>query len=57
MGLEIGPAIIRLHLKKGFNVHILDHASAAELRNKYQGRGVNPDNIEEVDFVWLGKIF
>ena len=38
--------------KRGFDVHILDHASASDLRAKYQGHGINLDNIEEVDFVW-----
>lgn len=53
LGLEIGPSHNPIApKKKGFNVHILDHASAADLRNKYQGHGVNLDNIEEVDFVW-----
>ena len=57
-GLEIGPSHNPIAPKaKGFNVHILDHASAAELRNKYQGHGVNLDNIEEVDFVWHGEPF
>jgi SAM-dependent methyltransferase len=56
VGLEIGPSHNPIAPKaKGFNVHILDHASAAELRNKYQGHGVNLDNIEEVDFVWHGE--
>jgi predicted SAM-dependent methyltransferase len=55
LGLEIGPSHNPIApKKKGFNVHILDHASAAELRNKYQGHGVNLDNIEDVDFVWRG---
>jgi predicted SAM-dependent methyltransferase len=56
LGLEIGPSHNPIApKKKGFNVHILDHASAAELRDKYQGHGVNLDNIEEVDFVWQGQ--
>ncbi len=56
LGLEIGPSHNPIApKKKGFNVHILDHASAADLRNKYQGHGVNLDNIEEVDFVWHGE--
>lgn len=55
-GLEIGPSHNPIApKKKGFNVHILDHASATELRNKYQGHNVNLDNIEEVDFVWRGE--
>ncbi|MDO9268603.1 MAG: methyltransferase domain-containing protein [Methylobacter sp.] len=58
MGLEIGPSHNPIApKKKGFNVHILDHASAAELREKYQGHDVNLDNIEEVDFVWHGENF
>lgn len=56
LGLEIGPSHNPIAPKnKGFNVHILDHASTAELRDKYQGHGVNLDNIEEVDFVWHGE--
>jgi hypothetical protein len=56
LGLEIGPSHNPLAPKKqGFNVHILDHASAEELRQKYTGHGVNLDNIEEVDFVWKGE--
>jgi SAM-dependent methyltransferase len=56
LGLEIGPSHNPIApKKKGFNVHILDHVSRAELRNKYQGHGVNLDNIEEVDFVWHGE--
>jgi predicted SAM-dependent methyltransferase len=56
LGLEIGPSHNPIAPKsKGFNVQILDHASAAELRDKYKGHGVNLDNIEEVDFVWNGE--
>lgn len=56
LGLEIGPSHNPIApKKKGFNVHILDHASAAELRKKYQGHGVNLNNIEEVDFIWHGE--
>jgi predicted SAM-dependent methyltransferase len=56
LGLEIGPSHNPIApKKKGFNVHILDHASASELRKKYQGHGVNLENIEEVDFVWHGE--
>jgi hypothetical protein len=58
LGLEIGPSHNPMApKKKGFNVHILDHASTSELRTKYQGHGVNLDNIEEVDFVWHGEVF
>lgn len=56
LGLEIGPSHNPIAPKKrGFNVHILDHASAQELRTKYQGHGVNLDNIEDVDYVWAGQ--
>ena len=55
-GLEIGPSHNPLApKKKGYNVHIVDHVSAAELRAKYQKHGVDLDNIEEVDFVWHGE--
>ena len=56
LGLEIGPSHNPIAPKrKGFNVHTLDHASAADLRKKYQGHGVNLENIEDVDFVWSGQ--
>ncbi len=55
-GLEIGPSHNPIApKKKGFDVDILDHASATDLREKYQGHGINLDNIEEVDFVWRGE--
>jgi len=56
LGLEIGPSHRPLAPKRaGFNVHILDHASATELRAKYQNANVDINNIEEVDFVWRGQ--
>lgn len=56
LGLEIGPSHNPIAPKKGdYKVHILDHASAEELRAKYQGHGLNLDNIEEVDFIWRGQ--
>lgn len=56
LGLEIGPSHNPIApKKKGFNVHILDHVSAADLRRKYAAHPVNLDNIEEVDFVWSGQ--
>jgi len=58
LGLEIGPSHNPIAPKaKGFNVHVLDHASAEELRIKYNGHGVNLDNIEKVDFIWRGESF
>ena len=56
LGLEIGPSHNPMAPKKaGYNVHVLDHATAEELRVKYTGHPVNLDNIEEVDFVWRGE--
>lgn len=61
LGLEIGPSHNPVAPKKeGFNVHILDHATADQLREKYKGHenyGVKIENIEEVDFVWHGETF
>lgn len=49
LGLEIGPSHNPTAPKsKGLNIHILDLASAADIRSKYQGHGVNLNNIEEV---------
>ncbi len=56
LGLEIGPSHNPIAPKKeGFKVHILDHASAEDLKIKYKGHNVNIENIEEVDFVWSGQ--
>ncbi len=55
-GLEIGASHAPITPKKsGFNVKVLDHASAEELRVKYAAHSVNIDNIEEVDYVWRGE--
>jgi glycosyltransferase involved in cell wall biosynthesis/predicted SAM-dependent methyltransferase/cephalosporin hydroxylase len=55
-GLEIGPSHAPMTPKKaGFNVEVLDHATAEQLRIKYTGHSVNIDNIEEVDHVWRGE--
>lgn len=55
-GLEIGPSHSPLAPKaQGFHVEILDHAGAAELREKYQNAGVNIDHIEDVDYIWQGQ--
>lgn len=55
-GLEVGPSHNPIAPKsKGFNVHILDYLDTEELRAKFQGHGVNLDNIEDVDFVWNGE--
>lgn len=56
LGLEIGPSHNPLAPKKmGYNVDVVDHASAEQLREKYKGHGINLENIEDVDFVWQGQ--
>lgn len=56
LGLEIGPSHNPVAPKReGFNVHILDHLSASNLKHKYKEHGVNLENIEDVDFVWSGE--
>lgn len=58
VGLEIGPSHNPIAPKcRGFNVQILDHASAQQLRAKYKDHGVNLDSIEKVDFVWSGESY
>ena len=55
-GLEIGPSLNPVAPKKaGFNVEILDHATAEELRMKYQHLPARIDNIDAVDYVWKGE--
>jgi len=55
-GLEIGASINPLAPKKrGYKVHILDHATADELRVKYAAEGQLTSAIETVDFVWRGE--
>lgn len=47
-GLEIGPSHNPIASKReGFNVQIVDHLSATQLKEKYRGHNVNIDNIEE----------
>jgi predicted SAM-dependent methyltransferase len=59
MGLEIGPSHSPIAPKSsGFNIHILDHANAVELCEKYRSLGISEDklsNIEDVDFIWKGE--
>lgn len=56
LGLEIGPSFSPVASKReGYRVEILDHADAETLKEKYQGHGVNIDNIEAVDYVWSGQ--
>lgn len=55
-GIEVGPSYNPIVPKKeGFNVQIIDCASADELRQKYRSNSVNLNNIEDVDFVWSGQ--
>jgi SAM-dependent methyltransferase len=57
-GVEIGPSHRPSAPRSdGFNVHIIDHMTREELKQKYTGHGVNLDNIEEVDFVWKGESY
>jgi len=56
IGLEIGPSHNPIAPKReGYKVHILDHASAEELKEKYKLHNVNLENIEVVDFVSRGE--
>jgi predicted SAM-dependent methyltransferase len=55
-GLEIGPSHNPVAPKKmGYSVEIIDHLDREGLIKKYEGHGVQLDNIEEVDFVWHGE--
>jgi predicted SAM-dependent methyltransferase len=52
VGLEIGPSYNPVAPKlAGWNVEVLDHLNAADLRNKYAAWGVGGSKIEEVDYV------
>ena len=55
-GLEIGPSFSPLYSKaEGFNVQILDHCSADELKEKYYSHEniakKSLELIEEVDYI------
>lgn len=55
-GLEVGPSFSPIAPKsRGYDVEVVDHATADQLRAKYRGRGVDLDAIEEVDHVWAGS--
>ena len=57
-GLEIGPSHAPIAPKsKGYNVKILDHLPAAQLREKYAPLVADVSAIEEVDYVWSGEPF
>jgi SAM-dependent methyltransferase len=55
--LEIGPSYNPILPKSGgYRVETVDHASAAELREKYSTHtGVDVSKIEHVDHVWHGE--
>ncbi|MBT8537145.1 methyltransferase domain-containing protein [Polynucleobacter paneuropaeus] len=56
IGLEIGPSHNPLAPKSdGYNVEILDHLGAADLKEKYKDHGLDLSRIEEVDYVWNGE--
>jgi predicted SAM-dependent methyltransferase len=55
-GLEIGPSYNPLLPKAmGYNVETADHASAAELRSKYETLEGAEAKIEEVDYILDGR--
>jgi SAM-dependent methyltransferase len=55
LGLEIGPSHDPVMPKRGgHQVHVVDHMTREQLREKYRDHGVNIDNIEDVDHVWAG---
>ncbi|MGC4035403.1 MAG: methyltransferase domain-containing protein [Chitinophagaceae bacterium] len=58
IGLEIGPSHAPFAPKKeGYFVHIIDHMTRDELKQKYTGHNVQLDAIEDVDFVWKGESY
>lgn len=58
VGLEIGPSFNPIAPRvAGFDIHILDHATKADLVDKYRTAGVSEaelNRIEDVDYVWTG---
>ncbi len=55
-GLEVGPSFSPVAPKSmGYDIEIVDHASADQLREKYRDRGLDLDAIEEVDHIWTGS--
>jgi SAM-dependent methyltransferase len=54
--LEIGPSHQPIFPKRaGYDVEILDHASAADLRTKYAGHNLDLSEIEDVDYISDGR--
>lgn len=57
-GMEIGPSYSPIAPKnQGYDVDVMDHLDQQQLREKYQGYGVDLDAIEVVDYVWNGECF
>lgn len=56
-GLEIGPSYNPIAARRlGYQVDVLDHATADELRSKYKNEpNVDCDLIEDVDYVWSDR--
>jgi len=51
--IEIGPSHAPLASKaEGWNSFVVDHDTRNNLITKYQAMGVDPNRIEDVDFVW-----
>lgn len=58
VGIEVGASHSPIAPKRsGYRVHVIDHASREELREKFKDEDVNLENIEEVDFVWKGESY
>ena len=56
--MEIGASHAPIAPKSGgYNVHVIDHATRDELREKYKNDDVKLENIEDVDFVWRGETY
>ena len=58
-GLEFGPSFNPLLPKSsGYDVEIIDHLCAEDLRNKYRDApGVDLSRIEDVDYIFDGGSF
>lgn len=58
VGLEIGPSYNPIAPRSaGFDIRILDHATRADLVDKYRAAGLSQAElmrIEDVDYVWTG---
>lgn len=55
IGLEVGPGYAPTFPKsQGWNVDTLDHASADDLRRKYEGM-IDTSRIEEIEYISDGK--